>query len=160
MKNGWAERAVFLVAIVALTGMLINEGRTQVQLERKVPVSAKALYDQMAAGQMLQLIDIRPLSDEDDDIGGYEEARVPKSIPFPGCDAEQTPEEALKHIKFAAPTIIISNDGSMGALEKCGMFNRVRLLEGGMVAWDDAAFPEDEGEYVPPKAGGSGGGCL
>ena len=158
--NTVIERMAFLGVITALCIMLVNEGRTQVRLERQIPVQAKVLYDQMAAGKSLQVIDIRPLTDEeDDDVGGYEDARVPKSIPFPGCDQGTTPNDALVNIRFGIPTVIISLDGDIKRLEKCGMFPRVRNLEGGMLAWSEAGFPEDEGEYVAPKMGG-GGGCL
>ena len=158
--NGLIERVLFISVIVGLGVMLVKEGQTQVQLESQIPVGAQQLYDQMAKGKSLQVIDIRPLDDDDnDDVGGYRYARVPKSIPFPGCVEDGTPAEALKNIKRGVPTVIVSLDGDTKALEACKMFPRARILSGGMLAWDEEGLPVEEGEYVAPKMGG-GGGCL
>ena len=160
--GGWIERGVFLAAIAGLTLMLVSEGRTQVQLARDIPITAKALYDRMAKGETFQLIDIRPLvDDEDEDVGGFENLRLPKSTPMPGCSAGNTPNDALAQIKFDQPAIIITAKGNPQELAKCGAFKRMRFLQGGVTAWSEAGYPEDEGEYTPPKpAGAGGGGCL
>ena len=160
--NGWIERGVFLAAIVGMTALLVNEGRTQVKLEGQVPITAKALYDQMAEGQAFQLIDLRPLEDDDnEDVGGFQYLRVPKSTPMPNCDLSQAPEAARPHIKPQLPTVIITADGDPAAIERCGVFKRARYLKGGVMAWSEAGLPEDEGEYTPPKPmGAGGGGCL
>ena len=161
MSAEMIERGVFFAVILGLSGMLVSEGRAQVRLEREIPVDAQGLYKQIAAGNRPQIIDVRPLEDDDnEDVGGYEYTHVPGSIPFPGCDENTAPADALGQIQYGVPTVIVSAEGDKAAYEKCAQqFSRARNLEGGMLGWVDEFLPEDEGEYVAPKAG-AGGGCL
>lgn len=155
------ERGVFLAVILALSGVLVSQANAQVELERSMPVQAQALYKQLAEGKKPQIIDFRPLEDDsNEDVGGYEYTHVPGSIPMPGCDPATTPEGALGQIQYGVPTIIVTAEGDRASYDKCAaVFSRARNLEGGMIGWVDEFLPEDEGEYVAPKAG-AGGGCL
>lgn len=155
------ERAIFLTVITGLSFLVIQEGRSQVSLENQLSFEAQGLYDAMADGVVYQLIDTRPLEDDDnDDVGGYEYTHIPSSIPFPGCDEANLPETAKGLIQAGVPTIIVSAEGDAESYQKCtDFFKRARNLEGGMLGWTDEFFPEDEGEFIPPKMGG-GGGCL
>jgi len=161
MSAEMIERGVFLAVIFALSGVLVSESRAQVELENQIPIHPKGLYDQLAKGEKPQIIDLRPLEDDsNEDVGGYEYTHVPGSIPMPGCDPATTPEGALGQIQAGVPTIIVSAEGDAEEFKKCtAYFSRVRNLEGGMLGWMDEFLPEDEGEYVAPKAG-AGGGCL
>lgn len=161
MSAEMIERGVFLAVIFAMGGLLVNESKAQVALEKEIPVQPKGLYDLIAAGKRPQVIDIRPLEDDDnEDVGGYEYTHVPGSIPFPGCDPAQTPEGAMGQIQFGVPTVLVTAEGESELLDKCNaQFSRARNMEGGMLGWVDEFLPEDEGEYVAPKAG-AGGGCL
>jgi len=161
MSAEMIERGVFLAAIFALSGVLVSESRAQVQLEREIPIDAKGLYGQLATGNKQQIIDVRPLQDDDnEDVGGYEYTHVPGAIPMPGCNPDTTPEDALGQIQFGVPTVIVSAEGAETDFAKCAdQFSRARNLQGGMIGWVDEFLPEDEGEYVAPKVG-AGGGCL
>ncbi len=161
MNKEMLERAVFWTVILVFSGVLVSESQAQVGLERQIPVQGKALYEQLAGGTRVQIIDVRPLKDDDnEDVGGYEYTHVPGSIPLPNCEPSQAPDGALDQIQFGVPTVIVSAEGDAAAFANCGArFDRARNLEGGMLGWVDAFLPEDEGEYVAPKAG-AGGGCL
>lgn len=161
MSTEMIERGVFLAVIFALSGVLVSQANARVDLERAIPMQPKALYEGLANGIKPQIIDFRPLEDDDnEDVGGYEYTHVPGAIPMPGCDPTTTPEDALAQIQYGVPTIIVSAEGEAEAYEACAArFSRARNLEGGMLGWMDEFLPEDEGEYVAPKAG-AGGGCL
>lgn len=144
------------VAVIAVLGVLnYNEGQLNNNIKAKMPLSAKELYKQLGNSHIkLQVLDVRPEASE------YEDTHVPGAIPFPGCDMNTTPESAKAQIFTFAPTIIVSKDGNSEVYEKClQQFKVARNLAGGLDAWIEASYPEDSGEYTPPKAGG-GGGCL
>lgn len=164
MMNPKIERAVYIVVILVLGFYLINLGKKQIEIQKNLPVSAQELYKKLSNPKLkVQLVDVRPLT-SGDEVGGYEDSRIPGSLPFPECDeSKMTSEnlkEALKRINPYMYTVIISSDGNREIFEKCAKkFNNVQNLSGGMKAWQEAGLPDESGEYVPPKAGG-GGGCL
>ena len=155
---------MFLSALVGLAVLVANAGTTQARLLRETPFELESLYQAMVASEGdLQVVDVRPLRDpNDDDVGGYDYTHIPDSIPFPGCDPLQTPPEALAALRAHHPTIGVSRDGGLGTLGQCtATLGSFRYLEGGMAAWIDQGFPEADGEFVPPPPDdGSGGGCL
>jgi rhodanese-related sulfurtransferase len=161
MSTEMIERGAAYAIIFALSGVLVSQANARVEIERSIPMEAQVLYKSIAGGAKPQIIDFRPLEDDDnEDVGGYEYTHVPGSIPMPGCDPATTPEGALGQIQYGVPTVIVSADGDKAAYEKCAqVFSRARNLQGGMLGWMDEFLPEDEGEYVAPKAG-AGGGCL
>lgn len=154
MSGRSIEGAASLAALLLLSGMVVSEGRTRVALERRLPMAPKDLYRAMARpGASLQVLDVRP-----DLAEGYEEARIPGALPFPGCDPAQAPEAARRRIDMTVPTVVVSSGSEpLGAC--LARFSAARGLEGGMEAWSDANLPEDSGEYTPPSAK-AGGGCL
>ncbi len=154
MKN--IEPLVWAAVFLATAGWVGAEGQRRQSLETQVPISAKELYQKLARSQVkLQVIDIRPELEDN-----YEDAHIPGAIPLPGCDLSAAPPAAAAQILTSAPTIVVSADGDAGTFQGCsGQFKQARNLAGGMEAWTDAAYPEDTGEYMPPKAG-AGGGCL
>jgi hypothetical protein len=160
-QTGMVQRVVFLAVILGLSGLLVSKSMAQVQLEREVPVNATGLYGDLASGIKPQIVDMRPLVDDDnEDVGGFEYTHIPGSIPFPGCDPLTTPEGAMGQIQPGVPTVIVSAEGSADDYARCAdVFSRARNLEGGMLGWMDEFYPEDEGEYTPPSMG-AGGGCL
>lgn len=144
------------IAVVAVLGVFnYNEGVLNNEMKSRLPLSAKELYKQLGSSQIkLQILDVRADSSE------YEDTHIPGAIPFPNCDFEATPESAKSQIFSYSPTVIISKDGDNAVYEKClQKFKVARNLAGGIDAWVEASYPEDSGEYTPPKAGG-GGGCL
>jgi len=159
--NPRIERTLFLGLILLLCGFTLSEGKRQVSLESQLPVEVDELYELLATGANIQIVDVRPLEDdENEDVGGYELTHVPGAIPFPACNPEQTPEESQGQLQAGIPTVIVSLEGSPELFKSCrGAFRRIRNLQGGMVAWVDNGLPEDEGEYIAPSMGG-GGGCL
>ena len=161
------EKFIYTGVIFVLAGLLVSFGKKEIQLQKEIPVTADELYKKIANPNVtLQIIDVRPyeLADEDEesdeDFVYYVDGHIPNSIPFPDCDESKTPKEALEHINPYLPTIIVSRDGNPEIFKKCAQkFTIVQNLKGGIIAWDDAGYPEEEDEYTPPAAGG-GGGCL
>ncbi len=161
------ERVLYIVVIGILSLVLLGLGKTEIELQKKIPITAEELYKKLGNPKItIQIIDVRPYEipeeeeDEAEEIDYYTGAHIPGAIPLPDCDESKAPKEALKHINPYLPTVIVSKDGDPKIFEKCAKkFTIVQNLKGGMEAWDDAGYPEDEGEYEPPAAGG-GGGCL
>jgi len=145
---GWAA------VLAALSALLVTEGRRRVDLERRVPVTARDVYRTLARSQTAwQVIDVRP-----DLADGYEDSHVPGAIPVPGCDLARAPEAARDRVFPSVPTIVVGEDA--GALAPClARFASARALAGGMAAWSAARLPEDSGPYSPPSVK-AGGGCL
>jgi len=154
--KGRIEAVGWAVVLAALAWFVVAEGRTRSDLERQVPVPAQEFYRTLARSQATwQVVDIR-----EDLAEGYEDARVPGSLPMPGCDLTRTPAAARDRILPSVPTVIVTADGTGEGLERCeAFFTSARVLAGGMEAWSDASLPEDSGEYSPPSAR-AGGGCL
>jgi len=158
------ERSIYIAVILVLAVLLVSFGKKEVELQKKIPITAEELYQKMSNPKIkLQIVDVRPLT-SDDDVGGYEDSRIPGALPFPNCDESQMNTEnlkaALKNINPYLDTVIVSKDGDPAIFEKCASkFTKVQNLAGGMKAWQQAGFPDESGEYTPPKAGG-GGGCL
>jgi len=150
------EPLVWVVALALLSGMVLSEGRRRTALEARVPLSAKELYRTLATSRStLQVVDVRP-----DLAAGYEDARVPGSVPMPGCDLGAAPAAARDRIHPSVPTVIVTERGQPAEAARCaGFFGAARLLEGGMEAWTRANLPEDSGEYSAPSSR-AGGGCL
>lgn len=150
------EPVVYVAILALLAGLLVGEGRRRTELERRVPVEAKELYRLLSRTQTAwQLLDVRA-----DLAEGYQDAHVPGALPLPGCDPASAPPAARDRILRTVPTVLISEDGDLAALQAClGRFTAARALAGGMTAWSDASLPEDSGEYTPPSAK-AGGGCL
>ncbi|RMD46946.1 MAG: rhodanese-like domain-containing protein [Aquificota bacterium] len=165
--NAKVERAIYIGIILVLGIVLISFGKKEVELKKQLPLTAEELYKKLGNPKItLQIIDVRPYEaseeeeDEAEETDYYTGAHIPGAIPLPDCDESKAPEEALKQINPYLPTVIISKDGNPEIFRKCAQkFNIVQNLKGGILAWDEAGYPEDEGEYEPPKAGG-GGGCL
>lgn len=162
--NPKIERTAYIAIIVVLATLVLSMGKKQIELQKNIPVTANELYEKLSNPKLkVQVIDTRPLT-SDDDVGGYEDSRIPGALPFPDCDetkmTSETLQEALKRINPYAYTVIVSADGNREIFEKCAQkFKNVQNLAGGMAAWQEAGLPDESGEYVPPKAGG-GGGCL
>lgn len=165
--NPKIERAIYIAVLVVLSGVLLAFGKKEVELRNNLPMTVDELADKMSNPKLnLQIIDVRPYQpseeeeDEAEDTDFYTGVHVPGAIPMPDCDMNKTPEDARPQISPYVPTVIVSKDGDPKVFEKCKKFFKfVRNLKGGIVAWDEAGYPEDEGEYEPPSAGG-GGGCL
>ncbi len=155
------QRVAFLVVIVALSALVASAGMARTDIENRIPYESREVLSIVSQkGHRVQVIDVRKLSDDDDDVGGYEDARIPGALPMPGCDPANVPDEAKGRIRADIPTVLVSRDGDTKSYEACKQrFLRVRNLEGGMAAWTDAGLPEEDGEYVAPRMG-AGGGCL
>ena len=156
MRRALLEPPAWAAALLALAGLLVVEGRRQVELERSLPVEPKELYRLLAKTQAAwQVLDVRP-----DRADGYDDAHVPGALPVPGCDPAAAPEAARERILTTVPTVVISAEGDEPGLKAClARFASARSLAGGMSAWSAANLPEDSGEYAPPSAK-AGGGCL
>ncbi|NPA53244.1 MAG: rhodanese-like domain-containing protein [Aquificae bacterium] len=165
--NPKIERLIYLGVIAVLSLALLALGKKEIELRKQIPITAQELYEKLGNPKVtIQIIDVRPYEvseeeeDEADEIDYYTGAHIPGAIPLPDCDESKAPEEALKHINPYLPTVIVSKDGDPEIFKKCAeKFTIVQNLQGGMEAWDEEGYPEDEGEYEPPAAGG-GGGCL
>ncbi|MBT3234699.1 MAG: rhodanese-like domain-containing protein [Bdellovibrionales bacterium] len=159
------EWLLYLSIILVLGTVLISEGRTNIDLKRSQEMSAKQLYRDLAAtGRSIQLVDVRPYDEGDDDpeYTSYQEAHIPGSIPIPGCDSKIADREAFEMVNPYTLTVLISKNGTIdGELKaKCSsLFIDSIIMVGGMVAWAQRDYPEEDGEYVAPPIGG-GGGCL
>jgi len=150
------EPYIYIVAFIVLGAGVMSEGARAAALQRKAGITPKTLYRELAKGSAkLQIIDVRPDPEEN-----FEDTHVPRAVPFPGCDMQQTPDEAKGSIEMIVPTIIVSQDGDEETFERCSaFFTSARNLRGGLEAWVDADLPEDTGEYEAPTPG-AGGGCL
>ena len=159
--NPAIQRAGLLLAIVVLGALVATAGMARTELENRIPMDRRELLKTISKkGNRLQVVDVRVLSDDEDDVGGYEDARVPGALPMPGCDPAKVPATARELVRGDIPTVLVSRDGDGASFEACkGRFLRVRNLDGGMAAWIDAGLPEDDGEHTPPSMG-AGGGCL
>ncbi len=165
--NPKVERLIYIGIIAVLSVLLLSFGKKQIELQKQIPISAEELYEKLGNPKInIQIIDVRPYEipeeeeDEADEIDYFTGAHIPGAIPLPDCDESKAPEEALKQINPYLPTVIVSKDGDPEIFKKCAQkFTIVQNLKGGIEAWDEAGYPEDEGEYEPPAAGG-GGGCL
>ncbi|WP_297456066.1 rhodanese-like domain-containing protein [Persephonella sp.] len=161
------ERAIYIAVIIVLSGVLLAFGKKEVELRNNLPMTVDELADKMSNPKInLQIIDVRPYKpseeeeDEAEDTDFYTLVHIPGAIPMPDCDLSKTPKDARPQISPYVPTVIVSKNGDPKVFEKCKKFFKfVRNLKGGIVAWDEAGYPEDEDEYTPPSAGG-GGGCL
>lgn len=149
------EPVAFGVALVGLTTLNLHEGARRHDLEARLALAPRELYQRLAKSELKwQIVDVRP------DVADYDDAHIPGAIPYPGCDPAQVPAAAKERILGSVPTIIVSGDGDPSTFEKCGRgFTSARNLEGGMTAWSDSNLPEDSGEYAPPRSS-AGGGCL
>jgi rhodanese-related sulfurtransferase len=154
MKRG-ADWLAFIGVIALLGVVLLVEGKKSVQLQSQIPLSAKELYSKLAHSQVkLQILDVRTGSD------GYEDSHIPGAIPLPGGDLASASSEVRERVFSYVPTLVVSSDGDSKAFEACrANFPLARNLAGGMTAWTSANYPEDSGEWVPPK-NHAGGGCL
>lgn len=154
-------RAALLAAIALLSGLVASAGMAHTELESAIPVTPAALLRLVGdKGANVQVVDVRALADEDDDVGGYQDARVPGALPMPGCDPAQVPSAAVGRIRADIPTVLVSRDGDAATFARCrGQFLRVRNLAGGFAAWSEQGLPEEDGVYVAPRPG-AGGGCL
>ncbi len=143
------EPIAYAMLILLFSGLVFAEGRRQQELTTRIELTPKALYQQLARSQVrLQIVDARE--------EGFEDSHIPGAIPFPACD----PSAASEWVLASVPSVIVTSDGDAATFARCrGYFTTVRNLEGGFTAWDDASYPEDEGEYAPPHSS-AGGGCL
>lgn len=158
MKGALArfEWLAYVAILAVLSGLLWSEARANAALQEQLPLTAKSLYRTlMKSKAAVQVLDVRGDLSE-----GYEDTHIPGAIPFPDCDLDKAPASARSRILPYVPTVIVSGDGERAAFDKCrAKFALARNLQGGLDAWVEAGYPEDSGEYSPPKSGG-GGGCL
>ncbi len=163
--NPKIERVIYIGLIIVLAGLLVSFGKKEIELQKQIPITAEELYKKLANPRVnLQIIDVRPYEPEDEDYEDeymyYTDIHLPGAIPLPDCDETKAPEEAVEQINPYLPTIIVSENGDPEIFKKCAQkFKIVQNLAGGIVAWDEAGLPTEDGEYEPPKMGG-GGGCL
>jgi len=154
MKKLNFEISAYLALMMILSGLIWSEARRNAELQAQTPLRAQELYRKIAQSQVkLQIVDVRP------GVDGFEDTHIPGAIPLPGCDLEQAQFKVKERVFSFAPTVIVSKDGNEELFRKCRpLFATARNLAGGMDAWVNASYPEDSGEYVPPRA--TGGGCL
>lgn len=145
------EPAAWITLLLVLAGLNLVEGRRNLALAASLPVKAPELYRLLARSQSpVQLVDARA------DLAEFEDAHIPGAIPFPGCDPSKAPAAAVAQLLESAPTILVTSGDEPAC---AAYFRNARRLEGGMEAWSDANYPEDTGEYSPPRTS-AGGGCL
>jgi 3-mercaptopyruvate sulfurtransferase SseA len=162
--NPKIERGIYIAVIAVLAIVLISFGKKELELKKQMPITAEELYKKLSNPKLkVQIIDVRELTSSDD-VGGYEDSRIPGALPYPNCDDSKMNQgylvEAKKRINPYLYTVIVSKDGDPEIFKKCAeKFTNVQNLAGGMKAWQEAGLPDESGEYTPPKAGG-GGGCL
>ena len=140
------EPLIWIGMIALFAALIVREGRRTSELEAKVFVSPEELYALLARSKVPpQIVDVRD---------AYEDSHIPGAIPFPGC------EKASEWIIESRPSVIVTEEGDATLFAKCReRFTLSRNLAGGMTAWIDANYPEDEGEFAPPRTS-AGGGCL
>jgi rhodanese-related sulfurtransferase len=150
------EMWIYLAAMLGLSHLVVVEGHTRADLERRLAIEPSELYRTLARSRTgWQLVDVRP-----DLAEGYQESHVPGAIPMPGCDEARAPSTARERILRSVPTVVISARGGEPEVRAClDRFTLARSLAGGMEAWGAANLPEDSGEYAPPSVK-AGGGCL
>ncbi len=156
------ERLLYHVVIVVMAALLLHAARTQAALESNIPLTPKELFANLAAsGRSLQVVVLRPLSaPSEDDAGAYLASHIPGALPVPNCELERAPRAAAARVSAHSPTVLVTKDGDVEAFRRCApRFGQARHLEGGMAAWLDAGYPEEDGELMLPRAG-AGGGCL
>jgi len=154
--KAWIEPVAWAALLLALSALVVGEGRRRADLERRLPLAPAELYRTLARSQTsFQVIDARR-----DLAAEYEDAHVPGAIPMPTCDPALAPEAARGRIHRAVPTVIVTANGDAAEARHCtARFTSARTLAGGMAAWSGAKLPEDSGEYSAPSAR-AGGGCL
>jgi len=152
----FVEMWIYLVAMLALSHLVVVEGHARGDLERRLAVEPRELYRTLARSRTgWQVVDVRP-----DLAGGYEDSHVPGAVPLPGCDEARAPAAARERILRSVPTVVVSARGGEPEERAClDRFTSARRLAGGMEAWNAASLPEDSGEYAPPSVK-AGGGCL
>lgn len=150
------ELWIYLGAMVALSHLVVVEGHTRGDLERRLAIEPRELYRTLARSRTAwQVVDVRA-----DLAEGYQESHVPGAVPMPGCDESLAPAGARERIVRSVPTVVISARGGGPEERAClDRFTAARTLAGGMEAWSAASLPEDSGEYTPPSVR-AGGGCL
>lgn len=149
------EWTVHVAVVAVLSGFVFAEGKRNVDLQGKLPISAQELYKKVAKSQTkVQIVDIREGEE------AYDDTHIPGAIPFPNCDVAAAPEKARDQIFSFVPTVVVSKDGDPQAYARCLQhFQLARNLAGGIDGWVEAGLPEDSGEYAPPR-NSAGGGCL
>lgn len=145
----------YFLGLLGASFFLYQVGRSQVIASNASELSPRDLMKEMGNSQLkLQIVDVRP------NLVDFALAHVPGALPFPECDPEKTPKEAMDRIFSYVSTVIVSESGNGELFQKClSYFTRARNIGGGFAAWQEALLPEDEGEYSPPRLRG-GGGCL
>lgn len=100
-------------------------------------IDAKALTDRMKAGEKLVLLDVRETEELRGELG-----HLPNIVHIP---MGQLPTRVGELPDKDAPVIMICRVGGRAAragefLENAG-FKKVVVLEGGMIAWNEAGLP-------------------
>ncbi|HEY6105220.1 MAG TPA: hypothetical protein VIV59_04510, partial [Anaeromyxobacteraceae bacterium] len=95
------EMWIYLAAMVGLSHLVVVEGHTRVDLERRLAIEPQELYRTLARSRSaVQVVDVRP-----DLAVGYEESHVPGAIPLPGCDEARAPAAARGRVLRSVPTV-------------------------------------------------------
>ncbi len=160
--TSFKTRFLYIGVLLIFSGLLLSFGKKEIQIHKNIPITIDELFNvAFKTNAAIQIIDVRPYGSEDsEDENTYFEAHIPESIPFPNCDENLTPKEALKQINPYLPTVIVSQKGDREIFKKCAQkFTIIKNLKGGFLAWDDAGYPEEEDGYAPPIIGSSRG-CL